>query len=91
MRKYPHFRDCKCKHHEVQGEFLGRLSKDNEWWVNSPKYSNCFWVYFRHNNRSHTLSEIAKLLRLSISAITTIEQNALKKIKKRLLVLGVKK
>jgi DNA-directed RNA polymerase sigma subunit (sigma70/sigma32) len=38
----------------------------------------------RHNSRPHTLNEIAKLLGLSIAAVTTIEKKALKKVQRRL-------
>lgn len=77
IRKYPHFANCKC------GK-KGVLTPQDEWWVDAPEYHNCFWVYFKHNSRSHTLLEISKLLRLSISTITSIEKKALNKFKKNL-------
>jgi len=61
--------------------------KGDAWWINAPEYSNCFWTYLRYNDRSHTLSEIAKLMKLSISAITSIERKAFSKIRKRVELL----
>lgn len=73
--KYLHFKDCNCD------EGGNQLKKSNPWWVKAPKYHNCFWVYFRHNERPHTLQEIADLLALSISAITSTEKKAINKLK----------
>ena len=52
-----------------------------EWYVNAPEYFNCFFTYMRFNNRSHTLQEIANLLNMSISAVTSIEKKAIEKLR----------
>lgn len=77
-RKYPHFEDCRC------GKGCKVLSPEDEWYVNAPNYSNCFWTYLRHNVRPHGLAEIADLIGISISAVTAIERRAVRKLKKRL-------
>jgi len=75
MKKYPHSRKCVC--------WSSKRARE-DWYVNAPEFSNCFWTYMRHCQRPHTLLEIATLLNLSISAITAIEKKALKKLKKRI-------
>jgi DNA-directed RNA polymerase sigma subunit (sigma70/sigma32) len=55
-----------------------------EWKVNSPEHFNCFFTYMRHNSRPHTLNEIAKLLNMSIAAVTSIEKKALNKLKRKI-------
>lgn len=77
QRKYPHLPECKC------GNGGKLLEKDHDWWVNNPEYDNCFWVYLRHNAHPHTLSQIADLLGLSISAITATEKRAQQKFMRR--------
>ncbi len=77
-RKYPHFGNCRC------GDGEKELEKDHLWYVNAPQHSNCFWTYFKHNKRSHTLAEVADLIGVSISAITAIERRAMRKLKKRM-------
>jgi hypothetical protein len=79
-----HLRNCKCGKE-------GRLTKTDEWWVNAPEYYNCFWLYLKYNTRGHTLSEVAKLLRLSISAITSIEKKAFAKVRNKIKMLDVEK
>jgi hypothetical protein len=74
--RYPHPSDCKC------GEQKLPLEKGHDWWVNAPDYGNCFWTYLRYNDHPHTLSEIAKLMKLSISAITAIERKAISKLRR---------
>lgn len=73
---YLHRDDCRC------GSRLP-LQKGDAWWINAPDYGNCFWTYFRYNDRAHTLSDIAKLMKLSISAITSIERKAFARIRRR--------
>lgn len=75
--KYPHREDCRCGTKDLP------LQKGDVWWVNAPEYGNCFWNYLRYNDRQHTLAEVAKLMKLSISAITSIERKAFAKIRKR--------
>jgi len=84
MKKYPHLAPCKCGRQDS-------LSKDNVWWINSPDHSNCFWVYLRHNTRTHTLLEVANLMDLSISAITSIEKKASLKMKRKFKTLSIEK
>lgn len=72
MSKVVHRDNCRC-------------NEDPEGWkVNSPDYHNCFFTYMRHNTRPHTLNEIAKLLGMSIAAVTTIEKKALSKVQRRM-------
>jgi len=78
MKKKPHFYDCTCKYTEE-----GDLPKDHKWYVKSPMYHNCFWTYLRYNDRPHTLNDIAQLMGLSISAITSIEKKAIAKLRKK--------
>jgi DNA-directed RNA polymerase sigma subunit (sigma70/sigma32) len=52
-----------------------------EWWVDSPEHFNCFFTYLKANLRPHTLQEIASLLHMSISAVTTIEKKAIEKLR----------
>lgn len=78
--RYLHKEDCRCG-----GKVP--LVKGDPWWVNSPDHDNCFWTYLRYNDRQHTLSEIAKLMKLSISAITSIERKAFAKVRKRVELL----
>jgi hypothetical protein len=75
MKRYPHNPKCRCRKNKKAKE---------DWYINSPKYHNCFWVLIRHECRPHTLLEIANLLGLSISAITSIEKKALIKLRKRM-------
>jgi DNA-directed RNA polymerase sigma subunit (sigma70/sigma32) len=42
----------------------------------------------RHNNRTHTLQEISKLLGLSISAVTSSESKAMNKLQKKIALLS---
>lgn len=77
-RNYPHFKDCKC------GKGGEQLTPEDNWHINAPSYANCFWTYLRHNSRVHGLAEIAKLVGVSISAVTAIERRAIRKLKKRL-------
>lgn len=85
MEKYPHLHDCLCQNES------GNLKKTDPWYVDAPEYHNCFWTYLKYNERSHTLSEIASLLNLSISAITTIERKALDKLRKKIRMLQYEK
>lgn len=78
---YPHREDCRC------GKDKLPLAKGDAWWVDAPEYGNCFWTYLRYNDRQHTLSEIAKRMKLSISAITSIERKAFTKLRRRLELL----
>ena len=87
MKKYPHVTSCKCG---AIAEHLP-LDQEHDWYVNSPDHHNCFWTYIRHKEQPHTLNEIAKLLNLSISAITSIERKAYKKLKYRLKHLELNK
>jgi len=57
------------------------------WWINSPEHYNCFFTYMRLNARPHTLAEIAKLLGMSIAAVTSIEKKAIVKAKRKLIEL----
>lgn len=82
MGKYVHLRGCRCK-----GKVP--LDRDHPWFVKSPDHMNCFWTYLRHNTRPHTLSEIAELLEVSISAITSVEGKALKKMRNRVRYLSL--
>lgn len=75
--KYPHREDCRCGKTELP------LAKGDAWWIHAPEYGNCFWTYLRYNDRQHTLAEVAKMMKLSISAITSIERKAFAKIRKR--------
>lgn len=43
----------------------------------------------RYNERQHSLKEIAQLLGLSISAVTSIERKAMEKFKKKLRKHGI--
>lgn len=74
---HPHREDCRC------GRTTLPLEKGDAWWINAPDYGNCFWTYLRYNDRPHTLSEIARTMKLSISAITSIERKAFAKLRKR--------
>ena len=82
MGNVQHHNNCSCK---FEGE--GKLPKTHKWYVNAPNYFNCFWNYLKSNERSHTLNEIATLLNLSISAITSIEKKAVNKMKKKINIL----
>lgn len=73
--KVVHRDACKCQ------------ENPEEWWINSPEHFYCFFTYMRYNSRPHTLSEIAKLLGMSIAAVTSIEKKALIKAKRRLVQL----
>jgi hypothetical protein len=69
---------------EVKAQHLDgcRCSENPEdWYVNAPAYHNCFFTYFKANARPHTLQEVANLLNMSISAVTTIEKKALEKLR----------
>lgn len=79
MTMIPHKDNCKCK------------SDPDAWFVDSPQHHNCFWTYLKYNNRSHTLHEVALLLKLSISAITAIERKALKRLSRKELLKIFKK
>lgn len=79
MKFYPHAENCRCGASATELP----LKKDHDWYVHSRAFHNCFWTYLRHNTRPHTLSEVAKLMKLSISAITSIERKAYRKLKKR--------
>ncbi len=79
--RYVHRDDCKCGRSQLP------LVKGDAWWVNAPEYGNCFWTYLRYNDRAHTLSEIARLMKLSISAITSIERKAIAKVRKHVDLL----
>lgn len=81
--KYVHLKACQCKSKQLP------LKKDNVWWIAAPEYHNCFWTYLRHNGRQHTLHEVAKLLKLSISAITTIEKKAFNKMRTKMKLLNL--
>lgn len=70
--KIVHKDACKCQ------------EDPDEWWVNSPEHFNCFFTYLRHNARPHTLNEIAKLLNITIAAVTSIEKKGLTKLKRKL-------
>ena len=59
------------------------MQKVDTWWIHSPEHGNCFWTYLRYNDRPHTLSEVAKRMKLSISAITSIERKAFVKIRRQ--------
>ncbi len=83
MPKYAHPKNCKCQTAKVP------LSKRNPWWINAPTFHNCFWTYFRYNSHVHTLSEIATLMQLSISAITSIEKKAFAKIRQKVKSLNI--
>ena len=83
MTKYLHYNDCKCGKSR-------KLGKNDPWWVNAPAFYNCFWTYLRHNNRNHTLQEVADLLELSISAITSIEKKAYSKLRNKIKLLNLK-
>jgi hypothetical protein len=72
MGKVTHRDNCRCN------------EDPDAWSINAPEYYDCFFTYMRHNSRPHTLNEIAKLLGLSIAAVTTIEKKALKKVQRRL-------
>ena len=85
MDRKVHLPACKC------GEHHRNLEPGDEWYVNAPQYNNCFYTYMRHNDRPHGLKEIAELLDLSISAITTIERKAFKKLQRRLRRKGIDK
>lgn len=74
----PHLPNCKCKHHEKP------LNKSHPWYVNVPEYDNCFWLYMKYNNKRHTLLEIANLLNVSMSVITSVERRALKKLQAKM-------
>lgn len=74
---------CKC------GSESTPLREEHRWYVRSSRHMNCFWTYLRHNNRGHTLSEVADLLGLSISAITSIEKKAFAKIRSRIKLLNL--
>lgn len=77
MKKKAHLPGCRCGKHKQT------LKKDDPWYVNAPEYHNCFFTYMRYNSHAHTLNEIAQMLDLSISAITSIERKALEKLKRR--------
>lgn len=79
MKKYPHLEGCKCGAREEELP----LPKNHDWWVNSEAYHNCFWTYLRNNPHPHTLNEIANLMGVSISAITSIERKAMEKLGRR--------
>lgn len=81
MSKYLHLDGCRCGKAET-------LETDDAWWVNAPEFHNCFHVYFRHNTRVHTLSEVAKLLGVSISAITSVEKKAFAKLRTRIKAMN---
>lgn len=83
---YLHSDDCKCG---VKSAELP-LRKDHPWYVRSKAHGNCFWCYMRHNVRPHTLQEIADLLGLSISAITSIERKAHMKLRGKADQLKIK-
>lgn len=76
--KYPHDPDCRC------GEELLPIVKGHDWWINAPDYGNCFWTYLRYNDNPHTLADIAKKMKLSISAITATERKALSKLRREI-------
>jgi len=82
--KVAHLPGCRC------GKFKETLGTKDPWYVNAPNYHNCFFTYMRHNHKSHTLSEIAQKLDLSISAITAIERKALDKLKRKVKSLKLK-
>lgn len=82
MHKYEHSLNCRCGSTES-------LEKGSDWYIAYPRYHNCFWVYLRHNDRIHTLSEVARLLELSISAITSIEKRAFSKLRHKVKVLNL--
>lgn len=83
MEKFPHLPACKC------GMWTKELMPYNEWYIAAPQYNNCFWTYMRHNPRPHGLKEVADLLGLSISAVTSIERKAMEKFKKKLKKYGL--
>jgi hypothetical protein len=72
--KYPKPGRCICE----------ELENEDDWKVASPDHNNCFWTYMIDNPRIHTLQEIADLLGMTISAVTTIEKRGLKKLNRRL-------
>lgn len=80
MSKYVHSSRCKCGRNQI-------LNKGDAWYIVAPEYYNCFWTYLRYNTRQHTLSEIAELLGLSISAITSIEKKATSKLRSKINLL----
>ena len=80
MKRYNHNPNCKC---------LKSEKTRSDWWIDAPEYDNCMWTYLRHHERAHTLLEIATLMNLSISAITSIEKKALIKLRKRLKRLNI--
>ena len=80
MSQHPHRADCRCGRNAP-------LDRTSPWWINAPEFDNCFWTYLRYNDRPHTLSEIAKLMKLSISAITSIERKAFAKLRKKVELL----
>ena len=59
-------------------------SESTDWVINAPDYDNCYWKYVERNPFPHTLNEIANLLGISISAVTTLEKKALSKLRKKL-------
>lgn len=87
MKKYPHVEECKCGEKE---ENLP-LPRNHDWWVNAPEYHNCFWTYLRNNPKPHTLNEIAGLMGVSISAITSVERRAMSKLSKKRALKPFKK
>ena len=84
MSEFVHIKNCKC------GKST-KLVKTDGWWINAPSYDNCFWAYLRYNTRPHTLSEVAKLLSLSISAITSIEKKAFARVRNKIKLLDIEK
>jgi hypothetical protein len=83
MSKFIHLKKCKCRSGKIP------IDKSNPWWIAAPEYYNCFWTYLRHNNKPHTLSEVANLLKLSISAITSIEKKAFNKMRNKIKILNL--
>lgn len=75
FKKPVHHKHCKC------GRGGETLTPENEWYVKSPEYSNCFYVYMEHNPRPHNDSEISRLLDINNNRVKQIAEEALEKLK----------
>lgn len=64
--------------------------KDEDWWVNSPENSNCFWEYIYKNSNNYGMlkelstQEIANLLGWTTTKTLTELKDALEELKDNL-------
>jgi len=57
-----------------------------DWYINAPKYYNCFLVYrYFIKDYEHTLQEVASRMDISHTTVKQIESQALKKLKEQIV------